>query len=132
MKRPLSTRKNRPADPAALSSPEERGTAALAEARPAPSAADEQTAADVRLAVAAALDKKAEELKALRVGEVTTFTDYFIVCSGQNPRQVQAISDAVDERLRTAKRRPLHVEGYASGQWVLMDYGDFVLHVFLH
>ena len=86
----------------------------------------------LRLLVAAALDKKAEELKALQVGEVTHFTDYFLVCSGQNTRQVQAIADGVEARLRDVKRRPHHVEGYPSGQWVLMDYGDFVLHVFLH
>ena len=94
--------------------------------------ADVDIAATVRLAVAAALDKKAEELHVLNVGEVTHFTDYFLVCSGQNPRQVQAIADAVEERLRPLKIRPLHVEGYTSGQWVLMDYGDFVLHIFLH
>jgi ribosome-associated protein len=97
-----------------------------------PSQADAEIAATVRLAVAAALDKKAEELHVLRVGEVTHFTDYFLVCSGQNTRQVQAIADAVEERLRPLKVRPLHVEGYPSGQWVLMDYGDFVMHVFLH
>jgi ribosome-associated protein len=90
------------------------------------------TAATVRLAVAAALDKKADELRVLRVGEVTHFTDYFLVCSGQSSRQVQAIADGVEERLRPLKVRPLHVEGYTSGQWVLMDYGDFVLHIFLH
>jgi ribosome-associated protein len=90
------------------------------------------TAATVRLAVAAALDKKADELRVLRVGEVTHFTDYFLVCSGQSSRQVQAIADGVEERLRPLKVRALHVEGYTSGQWVLMDYGDFVLHIFLH
>jgi len=88
--------------------------------------------AAVRGAVAAALDKKAEELKVLEVGAVTTFTDYFLLCSGQNSKQVQAIADAVEETLRPGKRRPLHVEGYNSGNWVLLDYGDFVLHVFLH
>ena len=93
---------------------------------------DDDTTAAVRQAVAAALDKKGEDLKALQVGEVTHFTDYFLVCSGQNARQVQAIADGVEERLRSQKRRPLHVEGYQTGQWVLMDYGDFVLHVFLH
>jgi ribosome-associated protein len=116
MKRPL-------ADPAA----------APAAPQPLPeSDAIDETMAAVRLAVAAALDKKAEDLKVLRVGEVTHFTDYFLVCSAQNARQVQAIADAVEEHLRAQKRRPLHVEGYASGQWVLMDYGDLVLHVFLH
>ena len=90
------------------------------------------TADAVREAVAAALDKKAEDLKVLEVGELTQFTDYFLLCSGQNPRQVQAIADGVERRLRDHKLRPAHVEGYQTGQWVLMDYGDFVLHVFLH
>jgi ribosome-associated protein len=89
------------------------------------------TAEIVREVVAAALDRKAEELKVLHVGEVTHFTDYFLLCSGSNPRQVQAIADAVEERLRPLGVRPLHVEGYPSGQWVLLDYGDFVMHVFL-
>jgi ribosome-associated protein len=90
------------------------------------------TAATVRQAVDAALGRKAEELRVLYVNEVTQFTDYFVLCSGQNTRQVQAIADAVEERLRPQGVRPLHVEGYTTGQWVLMDYADFVLHVFLH
>jgi ribosome-associated protein len=88
------------------------------------------TAELVRAVVAAARDKKAEDLKVLQVGEVTHFTDYFLLCSAGNPRQVQAIADAVEERLRPLKVRPLHVEGYQAGQWVLLDYGDFVMHVF--
>jgi ribosome-associated protein len=116
MKRPLADPAAPPAAPQPL--PESDATA--------------DTAAAVREAVGAALDKKAEDLKVLQVGEVTHFTDYFLVCSAQNPRQVQAIADAVEERLRAQKRRPMHVEGYQSGQWVLMDYGDLVLHVFLH
>src|SRR4029077_3493897 len=93
---------------------------------------DDDTTAAVRQVVAAALDKKAEELKVLQVGQVTHFTDYFLVCSGQNTRQVQAIADGVEARLRDEERRSRHIEGYRSGQWVLMDYGDFVLHIFLH
>ena len=92
---------------------------------------DSETAEAVRSAVAAARDKKAEDLKVLHVGEVTHFTDYFLLCSGSNPRQVQAIADGVEERLRPTKLRPLNVEGYQAGQWVLLDYGDFVMHVFL-
>ena len=103
--------------------------AAAAPSQPAPEA---DTATAVRQAVAAALDKKAEDLKVLEVGQLTQFTDYFLLCSGQNARQVQAIADGVERRLREHKLRPAHVEGYQTGQWVLMDYGDFVLHVFLH
>ncbi|HEV8240657.1 MAG TPA: ribosome silencing factor [Thermoanaerobaculia bacterium] len=119
--------KRRLADPAAASQPlPETETEAQS-----PEQTAQQTAEAVREVVAAALDKKAEDLKVLEVGELTHFTDYFLVCSGQNPRQVQAIADGVERRLREHKLRPSHVEGYQSGQWVLMDYGDFVLHVFL-
>jgi ribosome-associated protein len=84
----------------------------------------------VREAVSAADDRKAVDLKVLHLAKVTDFTDYFLVCSGTSERQVQAIADAVQERLRENKARPLHVEGYNRGQWVLLDYGDLVVHVF--
>jgi ribosome-associated protein len=84
----------------------------------------------VREAVSAADDRKAVDLKVLHLAKVTDFTDYFLVCSGTSERQVQAIADAVQERLRENKSRPLHVEGYNRGQWVLLDYGDLVVHVF--
>ncbi len=84
----------------------------------------------VREAVSAADDRKAVDLKVLHLGKVTDFTDYFMICSGTSERQVQAIADAVQERLRENKARPLHVEGYNRGQWVLLDYGDLVVHVF--
>jgi ribosome-associated protein len=125
MKRPLADPAPDPADSPAHLSP---GTAASE----VPPDVAEDTEATVRDVVAAALDKQAEDLKVLQVGAVTDFTDFFLVCSGQSSRQVQAIADGVEERLRARKRRPLHVEGYQSGQWVLMDYGDVVLHVFLH
>jgi len=84
----------------------------------------------VREAVAAAEDRKALDLKVLHLQQVSDFTDYFVICSGTNERQVQAIADAVQERLRANRVRPLHVEGYNRGQWVLLDYGDLVVHVF--
>lgn len=87
-------------------------------------------ASKVRSAVAAADDRKAIDLKVLHLEKVTDFTDYFLLCSGTSERQVQAIADAVLERLRAEKVRPLHMEGYNRGQWVLLDYGDFVVHVF--
>jgi len=58
------------------------------------------------------------------------FTDYFVLCSGTNPRQVQAIADEVELRLKTTGVRPAHVEGYKQGEWILVDYLDFVVHVF--
>ncbi len=87
-------------------------------------------ASKVRIAVAAADDRKAISLKVLHLEKVTDFTDYFLLCSGTSERQVQAIADSVLERLREAKVRPLHMEGYNRGQWVLHDYGDFVVQVF--
>src|SRR5438309_8049238 len=58
------------------------------------------------------------------------FTDYFVLCSGTNPRQVQAISDEVEMRLKRAGVRPNNIEGYNQAEWVLLDYVDFVVHVF--
>jgi ribosome-associated protein len=89
------------------------------------------TVGRVRAAVAAAEDRKAVDLKVLHLQQVSGFTDYFLICSGTNERQVQAIADAVEERLRANKVRPLHIEGYNRAQWVLLDYGDLVVHVFL-
>ena len=83
-----------------------------------------------RDAVSAALDRKAQDLRVLHLGRVTDFTDYFLICSGTSDRQVQAIADAIQERLRAEKVRPLHVEGYNRAQWVLLDYGDLVVHIF--
>jgi ribosome-associated protein len=88
------------------------------------------TAARVRLAVAAAEDRKAIDLKVLHLEKISDFTDYFVICSGSSERQVQAIADAVEERLRRGQVRPLHVEGATRGQWVLLDFGDLVVHVF--
>lgn len=88
------------------------------------------TAQRVREAVSAAEDRKAVDLKVLHLQKISDFTDYFMICSGTSERQVQAIADAVQEKLREGRVRPLHVEGYNRGQWVLIDYGDLVVHVF--
>lgn len=88
------------------------------------------TAQRVREAVSAADDRKAVDMKVLHLQKVSDFTDYFVICSGTSERQVQAIADAVQERLREHRVRPLHVEGYNRAQWVLLDYGDLVVHVF--
>lgn len=91
--------------------------------------------ADIKLqvneAIAACEAKKAEELKVLELDKASGgFTDYFVICSGGNPRQIQAISDEVEQRLGKAGLRPTHVEGYRQAEWVLLDYVDFVVHVF--
>jgi ribosome-associated protein len=85
----------------------------------------------VRLATAAALDKKATDLDVLAVGELTSIADYFILCSASNERQAQAIADNVLDRLKEELGvKPLLVEGTAPGRWVLLDFGDFVVHIF--
>jgi ribosome-associated protein len=88
------------------------------------------TATRVREAVLAAEDRKAADLKVLHLEKVSDFTDYFVIASGTSERQVQAIADGILERLRADGVRPLHVEGYNRGQWVLLDFGDLVVHVF--
>jgi ribosome-associated protein len=85
----------------------------------------------VRAAVHAAGERKALGTVVLDLREVASFTDFFVITSGTNVRQVQAIADAVEERLRKDLRvKPARVEGYNSAEWVLLDYGDFILHVF--
>ncbi|QQS44860.1 MAG: ribosome silencing factor [Acidobacteriota bacterium] len=92
---------------------------------------DEQIFEQVKLAVHCAEEKKAEEIVVLRLVELTEFTDFFIICSGNSTRQVQAIADEVIEKLKKIKVRPLHTEGYQAGEWVLIDYGAFVVHIFV-
>ena len=84
----------------------------------------------VRQVVAAALDRKAGDLRVLYLGEVSDFTEYFLVCSGGNQRQVQAIADGILRKLRDHKVRPLGVEGYNHGRWILIDFGSFIAHIF--
>jgi len=82
-------------------------------------------------AILACQDKQAEDVAVLELEKDSgAFTDYFVLCSGSNPRQVQAIADAVDERLETLGLRVTHSEGYKQAEWVLLDYVDFVVHVF--
>ena len=85
---------------------------------------------EVAKAVGAALDKKAVDVVVLDLRQTPAFTDFFVLCSGQNQRQVKAIVDAVEESLRAAKVRPAHIEGYDRAEWVLMDYFNFIVHVF--
>jgi ribosome-associated protein len=81
-------------------------------------------------ALDAARDKKATAITVLDLRKTAAFTDYFLICTGANPRQVHAIADAVQEALKAAKIRPTIVEGYQRAEWVLLDYFDFVVHVF--
>lgn len=85
----------------------------------------------VALVVSAVENKKGENLAILEMDRTSgAFTDYFIVCTGTNPRQIQAISDEVEQRLSQNGVRPNSVEGYNQAEWVLLDYVDFVVHVF--
>ncbi len=84
----------------------------------------------LREAVLTAQAHKALDLKVLGLRGVCSFTDFFLLCSGTSSRHSQAISDAIREQLQKSRAIPGHVEGYAQGEWILMDYGEFVVHIF--
>ena len=87
--------------------------------------------AQVATAVHACQEKKASDISILQLdAQASGFTDYFIICSASNPRQTQAIADEVDERLSAQGLEPTHREGYNTAEWVLLDYVDFVVHIF--
>jgi len=86
--------------------------------------------AQIETAIAAAEDKKAHDLIVLDLRKAAGFTDYFVICSGTNPRQVRAIADNVMEALREGGGKPAHVEGYERSDWILLDYFDFIVHIF--
>ncbi len=90
-----------------------------------------ETRAQVAIAVHACQDKKATDISILQLdAQASGFTDYFVLCSGANPRQVQAIADGIDQDLSSAGVEPKQIEGYTQAEWVLIDYVDFVVHVF--
>jgi ribosome-associated protein len=84
----------------------------------------------VRVAAIAAADKKATDVMALYVAETLVVTDYFLIATGTNDRQVHAIADSIEDALREAGAKPIGREGERELTWVLLDYGDFVVHVF--
>jgi ribosome-associated protein len=85
----------------------------------------------VRVAVGAALDKKAFDLDVLAVGKLTSIADYFIMCSATSERQAQSIADNIVDKVREdAHAKPLLIEGTTPGRWILLDFGDFICHVF--
>ena len=87
--------------------------------------------ANVKLAITCASEKKAFKTVALDLREIASFTEYFIITSGSNQRQVQAISDEINEQLKKQlASKPVRVEGYSGAEWILMDYGDFIVHIF--
>jgi ribosome-associated protein len=117
----------REAEEGAAGTPGAPGEAAEAAGASAAEPLDER----LLLALHAASEKKAHDLVVLDLREVASFTDYFVIASGTNVRQVQAVADAVQEQLRKQLGvKPARVEGYNTAEWVLLDYGDFILHVF--
>ena len=86
--------------------------------------------AQIERAIRAAEDKKAIELVVLDLRKAAGFTDFFVICSGTNPRQIRAIADAVVDALAEQGAKPAHVEGYDRSEWILLDYFDFIVHVF--
>lgn len=86
---------------------------------------------EVKLAIRSAAEKKAFDMIALDLRNIASFTEFFIIASGSNQRQVQAIADEINEQLKKQlSARPVRIEGYNSADWVLLDYGDFVVHIF--
>src|SRR5437764_13829077 len=86
---------------------------------------------EVKLAIHCAADKKAFDMIALDLREIASFTEFFIIASGANQRQVQAISDEINEQLKKQLQiRPIRIEGYNAADWLLLDYGDFIVHIF--
>jgi ribosome-associated protein len=94
-------------------------------------AAEQQGLPDtIARVVQAARNKKAADVVVLDLRPLSSFTDFFVICSGRNSRQVQAIGDAIEDALRQEQIRPSHVEGFERAEWVLLDYFDFIVHIF--
>ena len=87
--------------------------------------------ADLTAAVTATLEKKAQDVVMLDLTKASAFTDFFVICTGTNRRQVQAIADGVQEALAKRGAKPALIEGYDRGDWILIDYFDFIVHVFM-
>ncbi len=81
-------------------------------------------------AIEAALDKKAQDLIVLDLQGICSFTDNFVICTGASTRHNQTIADSIEEKLKKHGVRPLHIEGHSEGEWILLDYVDFVVHIF--
>lgn len=86
---------------------------------------------EVKLALHSASEKKAFDMVALDLREIASFAEFFVICSGANTRQAQAIADEIEEQLKKQlKTRAVRIEGYRTAEWILMDYGDFIVHIF--
>lgn len=105
-------------------------TSGSLQSKPAPTTPDEELDERILTALNAAGEKKALNTVVLDLREIASFTDYFVITSGNNERQVQAISDEIVETLKKAGSPVTRVEGYKTAEWILLDYGDFVVHIF--
>jgi len=86
---------------------------------------------ELQLAIRCVSEKKGEKIVGLDLRDIASFTEFFVIASGNNQRQVQAIADEINEQLKKQlSSRPVRIEGYNTGEWVLLDYGDFVVHIF--
>jgi ribosome-associated protein len=92
---------------------------------------DQVSLAKAYLSVQACANKKAETIRILDLRELSSFTDYFLICSGMSVPQVKAIADSIVIELKEDGYMPISVEGYGEGRWVIVDFGDMVVHVFL-
>jgi ribosome-associated protein len=81
-------------------------------------------------AIEAALDKKAQDAVVLELSEICSFTDYFLICTGSSTRHNQTIAEHIEQTLKISGVRALHIEGHTEGEWILLDYVDFVVHIF--
>jgi len=99
--------------------------------RPRKRAAAPRVSSDLTSGIAAALDKKAQDVVVLDLTKASAFTDFFVICTGTNVRQVQAIADGITAALGKQGVKPAIVEGYERGEWVLLDYFDFIFHIFM-
>jgi ribosome-associated protein len=104
---------------------------AVAKKAPVKKVATPRLPADLKLAIKCAQDKQAIDLTVLDLRNASAFTDFFIVCTGANTKQVQAIADGVEAGLKADGQPPALVEGYNRGEWILLDYFTFIVHVFL-
>lgn len=92
--------------------------------------AKERSAKLARLAISALEDKKGEDLRVIDIGDVSVLADYFIIATGRNRTQVQAMADEVEQRLGRAGAQPRQIEGYQQANWILLDFGDVIIHIF--
>ncbi len=85
---------------------------------------------ELKIALKAVESKKALDVTILDISEIASFANYFLICSGDSTRQIQAIADEVEAKLKSSGYRPNHIEGYRNAEWVLLDYVDLVIHIF--